>query len=101
MIYVENLKWIGSLGVESTQEISTEARISHSLMVVVMNVGLFSDSWELDFLEIPGEEKIHSFELLHPVDKLVRVVDFISIILEGFDHLSDLFWLSFSLLQDL
>jgi len=91
MIYVENLKWMESPGVESTQEISAEARISHSLMVVIMNVGVFSNSWELDFLEIPGEEKIHSFELLHPVDKLLRVVDFISIILEGSDHLWDLF----------
>lgn len=52
MIFAKNLKLRGSHGVYSAEEVSAEAGVRQSVVVVIVDVCVSCHSWELDLLQI-------------------------------------------------
>lgn len=48
---------MGSLGIELAQVVSAEARISHALVVIVVDMLVPNDAWELRFLKVASSQQ--------------------------------------------
>ena len=57
-----------SLGVELSQIVSAEAGVRHSLVVVIVDVLVTDDAWELCLLQVASSQKADLLQFLHALD---------------------------------
>lgn len=56
-----------SLGVELAEVVPAEARISHRHVVVIVDVFVLDDAWELGLLQFTASQQSDLLQFLHPL----------------------------------
>lgn len=79
-------EWGESLGVELAEVVPAEAGIGHPLVVVIVDVLMLDDAWELGLLQLAASQQPDLLQFLHTLHQLSGAVDDIGISLEGLDH---------------